>query len=74
MQVLIQKDLFAGENNSSTLVFNKMTEVLREPSQWTDGEIRDAIDIVYQNLKKLNLYISGVVRLPMLLLSLISFP
>lgn len=74
MQVLIQMDLCTGENNSSTLVFNKLTEVQREPSQWTDDEIRDAIDIVYQNLKKLNLYISGVVRLPMLLLSFISFP
>ncbi|CAO2832646.1 unnamed protein product [Amaranthus hypochondriacus] len=62
MNVSICKmDLCTGENNSSTLVFNKLTEVQREPSQWTDDEIRDAIDIVYQNLKKLNLYISGVV-------------
>lgn len=69
-----QIDSFAGENNSSSLVFNKMPEVQREQLQWTDDEIRDAIDIVYQNLQRLDSYLSVLVRLSMLLYEEHHFP
>ncbi|KAK9673556.1 hypothetical protein RND81_12G174900 [Saponaria officinalis] len=56
-----QMDSSVGNSNSSSLAFNKITEVEREGPQWTDGEIRDAIDLIYQNLQKLDSYISDVV-------------
>lgn len=56
-----QIDSFADGTNSLPLVFNKMTEVDQGASQWTDGEIRDAIDLVYQNLHKLNSCVSELV-------------
>ncbi|KAK9673552.1 hypothetical protein RND81_12G174900 [Saponaria officinalis] len=55
-----QMDSSVGNSNSSSLAFNKITEVEREGPQWTDGEIRDAIDLIYQNLQKLDSYISDV--------------
>uniref|UniRef100_A0A803L3Y9 Uncharacterized protein n=1 Tax=Chenopodium quinoa TaxID=63459 RepID=A0A803L3Y9_CHEQI len=55
---LSQIDSFAGENNSYELVFNRMTEV---QSQWTDDEIRGAINIIYQNLQKLDSYLSLII-------------
>ncbi|KAL9234830.1 hypothetical protein vseg_009655 [Gypsophila vaccaria] len=56
-----QMDSSARDGNSITVVFNKITEVEREDSQWTDDEIRDAIALIYQNLQKLDSYISDVV-------------
>lgn len=64
----IQIDSCAGENKSSALVFNKMTEVQLEQPQWSDSEIRDAVDIINQNIQKLDSYISVLVRLFMDLL------
>uniref|UniRef100_A0A803KMH6 Uncharacterized protein n=1 Tax=Chenopodium quinoa TaxID=63459 RepID=A0A803KMH6_CHEQI len=58
---LSQIDSFAGENNSYGLVFNRMTEVQPEQSQWTDDEIRGAIDIIYKNLQKLDTYLSLII-------------
>ncbi|KNA24341.1 hypothetical protein SOVF_016410 [Spinacia oleracea] len=54
-------DSCAGENKSSALVFNKMTEVQLEQPQWSDSEIRDAVDIINQNIQKLDSYISVLV-------------
>lgn len=56
-----QINLYAGENNSSALIFNRMTEVQTEHSPWTDDEIRNAIDVIYQNLQKLDSYLSVLV-------------
>ncbi|KAF1889189.1 hypothetical protein Lal_00024511 [Lupinus albus] len=43
---------------SIPLLFEKLPEINQEGSQWTDCEIKDAISSVYQNLNKLDSYIS----------------
>ncbi|XLS99915.1 hypothetical protein HN51_049267 [Arachis hypogaea] len=43
---------------SIPLLFKKLLEINQEDSQWTDCEIRDAINSIYQNLQKLDSYIS----------------
>ncbi|MCL7044045.1 hypothetical protein MKW94_006391 [Papaver nudicaule] len=50
-----------GESNTHSLQFEKLPNINQEGSQWTDCEIRDAINLVYQNLDKLNLYIAQLV-------------
>ncbi|KAF5181898.1 Dgs1 protein [Thalictrum thalictroides] len=51
------------QDGSSTfhLMFEKLPEINQEGSQWTDCEIRDAINLIYQNLHKLDSYLSLVV-------------
>lgn len=51
----------AGGSNSISLQFEKLPEVNQEGSQWTDCEIRDAINLVYQNLNKLDSYLTLLV-------------
>lgn len=46
---------------SIPLLFEKLPEINQDGSQWTDIEIRDAINSVYQNLDKLDSYISALV-------------
>ncbi|CAI9106063.1 OLC1v1005121C1 [Oldenlandia corymbosa var. corymbosa] len=46
---------------SFPLVFDKLPEVNQEGSQWTECETRDAINLIYQNLQKLDTYISSLV-------------
>ncbi|KAI5673518.1 hypothetical protein M9H77_13882 [Catharanthus roseus] len=46
---------------SVPLMFEKLPEINQEDSQWTDCETRDAINLIYQNLHKLESYISTVV-------------
>ncbi|XP_010244420.1 PREDICTED: protein DGS1, mitochondrial isoform X2 [Nelumbo nucifera] len=48
-------------SNSSSLLFEKLPEVNQDGSQWTDCEIRDAINLIYQNLHKLDSYLSLLV-------------
>ncbi|KAF6163806.1 hypothetical protein GIB67_016146 [Kingdonia uniflora] len=48
----------ADGNNSCYLQFEKMPKINQEGSQWTDYEIRDAINMIYQNLHKLDSYLS----------------
>ncbi|XP_044483600.1 protein DGS1, mitochondrial isoform X2 [Mangifera indica] len=43
------------------LLFEKLPEVNQEESQWTDCEIRDSTNLIYQNLHKLDEYLSHVV-------------
>ncbi|MCL7038791.1 hypothetical protein MKW94_002167 [Papaver nudicaule] len=51
-----------GESNTHSLQFEKLPNINQEGgSQWTDCEIRDAINLVYQNLDKLNSYIAQLV-------------
>ncbi|XP_014502714.1 protein DGS1, mitochondrial [Vigna radiata var. radiata] len=46
---------------SIPLLFEKVPEINQEESQWTDCEIRNAINSIYQNLDKLDAYISLLV-------------
>ncbi|XP_038707921.1 protein DGS1, mitochondrial isoform X1 [Tripterygium wilfordii] len=46
---------------SFPLMFEELPEVNQEGSQWTDCEMRDAINLVYENLHKLDTYISLMV-------------
>ncbi|GLT58726.1 hypothetical protein SLA2020_315960 [Shorea laevis] len=43
------------------LQFEKLPDINREKSQWTDCEISDAINLVYKNLHDLDSYISQLV-------------
>ncbi|KAL2535971.1 dgd1 suppressor 1 [Forsythia ovata] len=45
------------ESYSFPLIFAKLPEVNQEGSQWTDCEIRDAINLIYQNLHRLDSYL-----------------
>ncbi|XP_057497856.1 protein DGS1, mitochondrial-like isoform X2 [Actinidia eriantha] len=46
---------------SFPLMFEKLPEVNQEGSQWTDCEIRDAINLIYENLYKLDSYLTDLV-------------
>ncbi|XP_071706128.1 protein DGS1, mitochondrial-like [Rutidosis leptorrhynchoides] len=46
---------------SSPLLFEKLPDINQEGSQWTDCTIRDAINMVYLNLDKLDVYLSLLV-------------
>lgn len=56
-----QVDSSVDGSYSSPLMFEKLPEVNQEGSQWTDCEIRDAINIIYQNLHQLDSYLSLLV-------------
>ncbi|KAL2973258.1 hypothetical protein AAZX31_14G036800 [Glycine max] len=56
-----QSDSSVDGSYSTPLLFEKLPEINQEGSQWTDCEIRDAINSVYQNLDKLDSYISFLV-------------
>ncbi|THG19456.1 hypothetical protein TEA_026339 [Camellia sinensis var. sinensis] len=45
---------------SFPLMFEKLPEVNQEGSQWTDCEIRDAINLIYENLLKLDSYFNVI--------------
>lgn len=57
-----QSDSSVDGTYSTPLLFEKLPEINHEGSQWTDCEIRDAINSVYQNLDKLESYICFLVR------------
>ncbi|XP_010519826.1 PREDICTED: protein DGS1, mitochondrial [Tarenaya hassleriana] len=46
---------------SMPLVFDNIPEVNQEGSQWTDCELKDAINVIYKNLEKLESYLSFTV-------------
>ncbi|KAG9154098.1 hypothetical protein Leryth_000589 [Lithospermum erythrorhizon] len=46
---------------SVPLMFDKLPEVNEEGSQWTDCEVKDALNLLNQNLQKLDSYISILV-------------
>ncbi|KAL3752216.1 hypothetical protein ACJRO7_012948 [Eucalyptus globulus] len=46
---------------SHRLAFYSLPNVIREGSQWTDCEISDAINLIYQNIQKLESYLSFAV-------------
>ncbi|KAB2615287.1 hypothetical protein D8674_021875 [Pyrus ussuriensis x Pyrus communis] len=56
-----QVDSSVEGSYSVPLLFEKLPEINQEGSQWTDCEIKDAINLVYQNLYKLDSYLSSIV-------------
>ena len=50
------------DDNVSFPLFEKVPDVNKEGSQWTSCEIGDAINLLYQNLHKLDSFISNLVR------------
>ncbi|KAK1650003.1 hypothetical protein QYE76_067808 [Lolium multiflorum] len=51
--------LFTHDGNSSELLFERLPEVDVESSQWTEALSTDAIGLIYQNLQKLDSFISS---------------
>ncbi|XP_057955814.1 protein DGS1, mitochondrial [Malania oleifera] len=58
---MCRSDFSVGGSYSFVLQFEKLPEVNQEGSQWKDCEIRDAINLIYQNLHKLDTYLSILV-------------
>ncbi|OAY70222.1 Nuclear control of ATPase protein 2 [Ananas comosus] len=50
----------SNDGNSCALTFEKLREIDPERSQWTDTEIRDATNLIYQNLQRLDSYLSFI--------------
>nr|CAD1817256.1 unnamed protein product [Ananas comosus var. bracteatus] len=50
----------SNDGNSCALTFEKLPEIDPERSQWTDTEIRDATNLIYQNLQRLDSYLSFI--------------
>lgn len=61
LHATLQSDSSIDEGNLLPLMFEKLPEVNQEGSQWTDCEIRDAANSIYQNLHKLDSYLSDLV-------------
>lgn len=57
----VQIDSSADGSNSHLVASRKKIELDEEASQWTDGEIRDAIDLIYEKLNKLDSDVSALV-------------
>ncbi len=58
----LQSDSSVEGSYSHPLLFEKLPGVNQEGSQWTDCEVRDAINLIYQNLLKLASHLSVLVR------------
>ncbi|KAL3530130.1 hypothetical protein ACH5RR_009452, partial [Cinchona calisaya] len=56
-----QGDSSVEGSYSFPLMFEKLPEVNQEGSLWTECESKDAINLVYQNLQKLDSYLSTLV-------------
>ncbi|KAH7862145.1 hypothetical protein Vadar_000722 [Vaccinium darrowii] len=56
-----QCDSFVDGRYSFPLMLEKLPEVNQEGSQWTDCESRDAINLIYENLHKLDCYLADLV-------------
>ncbi|KAL6563725.1 hypothetical protein OROGR_002684 [Orobanche gracilis] len=54
----VQSDSSVDGSYSLPLMFAKLPEVNQEDSQWTDCEITDAINLIYENLHRLDSYLS----------------
>ncbi|WMV07293.1 hypothetical protein MTR67_000678 [Solanum verrucosum] len=55
-----QQSSSVDESYSFPLIFEKLPEVNQEGSQWTDCETRDAINLIYQNVDRLNTYLAAI--------------
>jgi len=47
--------------SSCALVFEKLPQIDQGQSQWTDTEISDAMNLMHQNLRRLDSYLSFIV-------------
>lgn len=47
--------------SSCALLFEKLPEIGEEYSQWSDTDIKDAINLIHHNLHRLDSYLSFVV-------------
>lgn len=56
-----QGDSSIDGSHSFPVLFEKLPEVNQDGSQWTDCEIKDSINLIYQNLQKLDVYLSHMV-------------
>ncbi|KAE8037586.1 hypothetical protein FH972_010164 [Carpinus fangiana] len=56
-----QSDSSGEGSYSSPLLFEMLPKVNQEGLQWTDCEVRDAINLIHQNLLKLDSYLSELV-------------
>ncbi|KAJ7964943.1 protein DGS1, mitochondrial [Quillaja saponaria] len=56
-----QSDSSVEGSYSVPLLFEKLPEINQEGSQWTDCEVKDAVNLVYQNLHKLDSYLAVLV-------------
>ncbi|ESW13521.1 hypothetical protein PHAVU_008G203700 [Phaseolus vulgaris] len=61
LHAMRESDSSVDGSYSFPLIFEKVPEINQDGSQWTDCEIRDAINSIYQNLDKLDAYISFLV-------------
>ncbi|KAK7847380.1 protein DGS1, mitochondrial isoform X2 [Quercus suber] len=61
LHAMRQSDSSVEGSYSLPLLFEKLPGVNQEGSQWTDCEVRDAINLIYQNLLKLDSYLSDIV-------------
>ncbi|KAM7276521.1 hypothetical protein ACFE04_018387 [Oxalis oulophora] len=61
LHTIDQNDSFVHGSDPSPLLFDNLPEVNQEGSQWTDCEIRDAGNMIYRNLDKLESYLSDMV-------------
>uniref|UniRef100_A0A452YQ71 Uncharacterized protein n=1 Tax=Aegilops tauschii subsp. strangulata TaxID=200361 RepID=A0A452YQ71_AEGTS len=52
---------FTHDENSSQLIFERLPEVDVESPQWSEALATDAISLIYQNLQKLDSFISSQV-------------
>ncbi|XP_075100146.1 protein DGS1, mitochondrial [Nicotiana tabacum] len=58
-----QQSSSVDESYSFPLIFEKLPEVNQEGSRWTDCEIRDATNLIYQNIDRLNTYLAAIVTI-----------
>uniref|UniRef100_A0A2N9FXL1 Uncharacterized protein n=1 Tax=Fagus sylvatica TaxID=28930 RepID=A0A2N9FXL1_FAGSY len=65
LHAMRQSDSSVEGSYSLPLLFEKLPGVNQEGSQWTDCEVRDAINLIYQNLLKLDSHLSVLVGVPL---------
>lgn len=62
LHAMRQGDSSVEGSYSFPLVFEKLPEINQDGSQWTDCEIRDAINLISQNLEKLESHVCFIVN------------
>ncbi|KAJ7964945.1 Nuclear control of ATPase protein 2 [Quillaja saponaria] len=58
MFIKTKSDSSVDGSYSVPLLFETLPETNQKGSQWTDCEVKDAINLVYQNLHKLDSYLA----------------
>lgn len=60
--ITLQRDAPVEGGCTGLLQFEKLPGVNQEGFQWTDCEVGDAINLIYQNIHKLDSFLSDLVR------------